>query len=471
MSAPVNRLASGILTDPVIKSPDANAYLLSVTLNEQLDQEGVKAWLQTVTGLIEQLEATLENGKRVATVNVSFAASFFTSASGAPRFGLSADQAPVELATRPFLPALDGIPRVAGDVLFYIMCTSEAAFATFESGLSATHGTAIVADALERGFQRHDGREQFGFRDGQRNIPTAQRPEVVFLDADRSPEEPAWMAGGSYLAYLKVRQDLAAMAAKSEPEQEAMIGRRKADGSRLDLAPGTPVIGEGPFESETCPVNSHVRKAGPRGALHDETGIFRRGVPYLTLNPDGTQDAGLQFVSFQRSLEEFAAIFTRWVTNPNFPHEGAGPDALLASEMITIEKAGFFFSPPRDRRFVGASIFDASPPDPCAFGRIVVQKQLVDENNAPVLAELGNIEFQALQEGQPVGTTFTTDSTGRAISPPVPREVPLTVHEVQPPPGFQAQANDTAVTLTKARQLVTIVNHRTHEGPAPVYTG
>lgn len=260
------------------------------------------------------------------------------------------------------------------------------------------------------------------------------------------------------------------MAAKSEAEQESIIGRRKADGSRLDLPPSTLIAQEAPFEGSACPVGAHVRKAGPRGALHDQTRIFRRGVPYLTLNPDGTEDAGLQFVSYQRSLGEFAAIFTRWMTNPNFPQEGAGPDALLANGLITIEKAGFFFSPPRDRRYIGAPIFDPPPPDPCAVGRVVVQKHLVDENRAPVLAELGNIEFQVLQEGQPVGATFTTDSTGRAVSPPVPRATALVVHEVQPPPGFQ-QAPDTPVTLTKARELVTIVNQRTHEGPGPIYTG
>jgi hypothetical protein len=115
MSAPANRLATGILPDPVIRSPNANAYLLAVTLNEQLDQEGVMTWLTTVTELVDQLQSTLEDGKRVATVNVSFAASFFTTAAGTPRFGLTPGQIPVELATPPFLPTLEGIGRGGGD--------------------------------------------------------------------------------------------------------------------------------------------------------------------------------------------------------------------------------------------------------------------------------------------------------------------------------------------------------------------
>jgi Dyp-type peroxidase family len=469
MSAPVNRLATGILPDSVIRTPAANATLLTVTLSEQLTNETVKAWLTDVTGLVSTLEGTVEGGRRVATVNVAFAGSFFQSAPGVGRFGLAAEQIPVELATQPVLAALTGVAPVTGDILFYIMSTSEAAVATFKAGLSATHPAAIVADSEEVGFQRHDHREQFGFRDGMRNIPSAERPEVVFLDPERSPEEPAWTAGGSYVAYLKIRQDLTAMQGKSVAEQEQMIGRRKADGSRLDLPEGTVVAQEGPFEGTACPAAAHIRKAGPRGTLHDGTRIFRRGVPYLTLNPDGTDETGLQFVSYQRSLDEFATIFGRWMTNPSFPAPGAGDDSLLASGVITIEKAGFFFSPPKDARFIGASIFDAPPVDPCGVGRIVVQKELLDQNGQPVLSELGGISFQVLQAGQPVGGEFRTDSTGRAVSELVPRGTALTVHEVSPPEGFEEPA-DTEVTLQKARTLVRVVNHQ-KPGGEPHYTG
>jgi hypothetical protein len=105
------------------------------------------------------------------------------------------------------------------------------------------------------------------------------------------------------------------------------------------------------------------------------------------------------------------------MTNPSFPEPGTGTDSLISSGVITIEKAGFFFSPPKYPRFIGASIFDPPPVDPCSVGRIVVQKELLDQNGQPVLSELGGIAFQILQGGQPVGTEFTTDSTGHAVSP------------------------------------------------------
>ena len=63
MSAPVNRLATGILPDSVIRTPDANATLLSVALSEQLTNETVKAWLINVTELVSTLEGTVEDGR------------------------------------------------------------------------------------------------------------------------------------------------------------------------------------------------------------------------------------------------------------------------------------------------------------------------------------------------------------------------------------------------------------------------
>jgi Dyp-type peroxidase family len=468
MSAPANRLATGVLPDAVIRDPNTNAYLIAVTLSPELSAAGVQTWLTDVTALIEQLEEPDPDGVEVATVCTAFSPTFFLT-DGQPRFGLAATQISAGLASPPEIPALTAAASEVGDVLFYVMSLSEARVAVFEQGLSGTRSAGLTAVTVELGFQRASGREAFGFLDGLRNAQ-GQRREIAFVDPDISPEEPAWATGGSYLTYIKIRQNLEAMAQKSEAEQDALIGRRRTDGSRLDLPEDTPVDQEGPFEGTGCPVGAHIRKAGPRGALHDETKIFRRGVPYLTLNPDGTLDTGLQFVSFQRSLAEFAVIFGRWMTNPNFPTEGAGEDSLIAQGLITIEKSGFFFAPPSDPRYIGAGIFDPPAVDPCTVGEIVVQKQLLDRNGHPILSELGGISFEVRKEGAAVGGQFTTDPTGRAISPPVPRGVALVVHEVSPPTGFQ-QAEDASITLTSARELVTIVNHQTPEGPGPVYSG
>jgi Dyp-type peroxidase family len=468
MSLTAAQLAPGILPDAVIRDAAADAYLIGVTLQPQLGTGEVQSWLQTVTGLIEQLEASSDGQSRQATACVAVGASFFL-AGGNPRFGLLADSVPVELANPPELPALATVTTAGADVLFYVMATSAAAVAEFERGLAQTHPTAIASTWTENGFQRSDRRELSGYRDGLRNVPADERERVIFLDGDE-PEEPAWTEGGSYMAYIKVSQNLDAMAAKAEAEQNQLIGRRKTDGSRLDLPEGTAIGQEGEFDGDACPASAHVRKVGPRGALHDAIKVFRRGVPYLTLNPDGSADGGLQFVSFQRSLENFGVIFTRWMTNPNFPAPGTGPDALLAQNLITFEKYGLFFAPPRDDRYIGASIFDPPAPDPCATGIVVVKKRLIDQNGQPVLAELGGIGFEIHDtNGNVVGAEFKTDSSGKAVSPPVPRGTQLVVHEMSPPPGFQ-QAEDVPVTIAKARQRVVVTNREAPEGN-PVYSG
>jgi hypothetical protein len=113
---------------------------------------------------------------------------------------------------------------------------------------------------------------------------------------------------------------------------------------------------------------------------------------------------------------------------------------------------------------------DPPPVDPCTIGHVVVEKQLLARNGQPILSELGGISFEVKREGATVGGQFSTDSSGRAISPPLPRGVALVVHEISPPTGFQ-QAEDVSVTLTAARELITIVNHQSPEGPPPIYTG
>jgi deferrochelatase/peroxidase EfeB len=466
MSLPEKFQAPGVLPDAVIRDPNANAYLFGIDLTTDLDAAGVQQWLTGLTQLVGILQQPDAGGVRRATAVVAFGPSFFGPANQ-PRFGISPGAVPAGFVSPPPLDALNALPSAAADVLIYVMSTSEATVAAFELGLSSSRGTGLLSVAVECGFQRQDHREPFGFLDGLRNPKGADRTSVVFIDRDLSPEEAFWVEGGSYLVYMKITQNIAAMAALPQSQQESIIGRRKTDGSRIDLPAGTPIAQEGAFADDTCPVNAHIRKTGPRGPLHDETRIFRRGVPFTTINTDGSVDAGLQFVSFQGSLAAFAVIFERWMTNINFPVSGTGADTLQAQSLITIDKAGTFFVPPADSRYIGAGVFDPVPTDPCTLGSIVVQKQLVDTNGQPVLSELGGIAFQILDSNtrQPIGPVFMTDSTGRAVSPDVPRGAPLVVHEVAPPTGFQ-QAADVPLTLASCRQLITITNSEV-PGPNP----
>jgi Dyp-type peroxidase family len=117
-------------------------------------------------------------------------------------------------------------------------------------------------------------------------MPRTDRLEVIFVHRDRRDlDEPAWADGGSYMAYMKIRQFPDAFAGLPTEQQDAAIGRRR-DGSRLDLAEQTHPEDEPSEPAVGLPANSHVRKTGPRGP-HDDTQIFRRGLPYLETTSDG----------------------------------------------------------------------------------------------------------------------------------------------------------------------------------------
>ncbi len=460
----------GMLPDEVIRDHRAEAMFVFASLRADLDRTGVENWLRRATELVSDLTDPVR-GDSVASVAVGLGPTFFVTGTS-PRFGLE-QKLPVGLASPPLVPGVADPAAAAHDVLFYIMTTSEAAAAWFIEGLSGTRSLGLVRTTVERGFQREDGRELSGFKDGVRNVPGSARRRVAFVNRDLAPDEPHWTEDGTYMAYLKVRQDLDRFNALPVGEQEQIIGRRKPDGSRLDLQAGTDPRTEGEFTAPSPTPNSHVRKTGPRGALHDRTLIFRRGVPYLNLREDGSLDGGLQFVSFQSSLDAFEVMLNKWAFNPDFPTARSGPDRLFAEGYATIEKAGFYFVPPRDDRFIGAGIFDAPPTAgrPRGSGRLVIRKRVIDASGTRVLAEVGGIGFQVFQAdtNQPVGEAFTTDSAGHAVSPDVPLNTSLVLREVITPNHLE-QMPEQAITVTQKRQLVRLDN-RVRPGPAPGYGG
>jgi Dyp-type peroxidase family len=465
---------TGIRPNDIIKDARADAFLFLVDLKPDLDAAGAQAFLQALTAAKHGLEADLPRIGQVATSVVALGPSFFL-ASGASRFGLDG-KLPADFNRLPEVPGVEDAAAGQHDLLVYVMSTSEAAVADFERALAATGALSFAV--VERGFQRRDHHELFGFRDGIRNVAADERPHVIYVSRDEAPDEPVCSEDGSYLAYLKIEQHPEAMAALAEPEQEAVVGRDK-DGRRLDLEAGVAAGDEPEFSGDDPPASSHVRKAGPRGALHDSTLIFRRGVPYVDLHEDGTAEAGLQFVSFQRSLDYFDTIFNRWMSNDAFPVAGTGVDRLLGpggggQPLVSIHKAGFYFVPPADPEFIGACLFKPTPPPPHprGDGRIVLRKSAVDANGQRIKAELGGAVFQVFRadDGAQVTEPFTTDSAGHATSPDtIPLNVEVVVREVQPPTPDTTFAEEPHVTLTQKAQKVDVVNRVT--SPVSGYNG
>lgn len=450
------RQARGVLPRPkdwVMSDPRSDGLFIFVRLRPDIDPAAVVAWLARVQQLIEQLRAAVDDeGRRLATVAAGFGTSFFIR-DGQSRF--SGVELPAGLA-QPTTVAPPGEP-IQGDVIFYLMTLSEAVAARFLTGLWDTKPD-VAALSVERGFRRPDDTEVFGFKDGVRNVARSDRPEIVFVNPTRHPEEPWWAEDGTYLTYMRIAQHLDAFAALDQAAQERMIGRA-ADGRRLDLPkPGHPKD-EPDFSGAEPPPACHVRKSGPRGAVRDQTTIFRRGLPFVEAGPDGNLRVGMHFVSFQASLDQFRVVFDRWMMNPDFPHQGAGQDVLFAGGFVTIERWGFFFVPPHTDDPIGAVMFQPKPrKEKPKTGRVAVRKRVLDQNSTELMVDLAGFRFRVLDvNGQQVGGEFQTDAAGHGLSDELPTDAAYKLEELPPPAPFTPQPPLDFV-LQSAREVVRVDN-------------
>ena len=152
-------------------------------------------------------------------------------------------------------------------------------------------------------------RNLMGFKDGTNNILAEDRAaldEFVWV-ADR--DQPAWLAGGSYLVVRKIEMLIEAWDRVRLAEQETIFGRTKRAGAPLSGGGEFTVPDFGAHAGDAPVIDgaAHVRLAHPSN--NGGTRILRRGYNYVDgNNPYGRLDAGLLFISYQRSVEQFVAL-------------------------------------------------------------------------------------------------------------------------------------------------------------------
>ncbi|MBX6750069.1 MAG: deferrochelatase/peroxidase EfeB [Micromonosporaceae bacterium] len=152
-------------------------------------------------------------------------------------------------------------------------------------------------------------RNLLGFKDGTRNILAEETDELdrhVWSDG----EGQAWFAGGTYLVTRKIQMLIESWDRARLEEQEAIIGRTKGEGAPLsggseytppDFAMHSTAGGH------AIPDDSHIRLAHPD--FNNGQRILRRGYNYVEGNNNlGQISAGLFFISFQRSPQQFIDI-------------------------------------------------------------------------------------------------------------------------------------------------------------------
>ncbi|AUY54304.1 iron uptake transporter deferrochelatase/peroxidase subunit [Streptomyces sp. CB01881] len=251
-------------------------------------------------------QVALDAGPCSLTLTFGFGATLFDKA------GL-ADQRPAALEPLPSFPA-DALDPARGDGdLFVQICADDALVAVHALRVLQRQAAGTAALRWQSaGFARTPGaatrqitgRNLMGQVDGTNNPKPGEDDFAAKVFCAAGGDQPAWLAGGSYLVFRRIRMLLDNWEALPLDRQERVIGRRKSDGAPLSAAPGssefTPadLAAQGPDGSLAIPADAHVRVAAP--AANGGAAMLRRGFSYHDgLLADGSPDAGLLFLAFQ----------------------------------------------------------------------------------------------------------------------------------------------------------------------------
>ncbi|GHI06496.1 peroxidase [Streptomyces cellostaticus] len=214
--------------------------------------------------------------------------------------------------------ALDPLPDFSSDQLdkarsdgdLWVQIGADDALVAFHAlrAIQKDAGSAARVRWQMNGFNRTPGatahpmtaRNLMGQLDGTRNPKPADADfdKRIFVPASG---EPAWMANGSYAVVRRIRMLLDDWEKLSLTAQEAVIGRRKADGAPLSGGGETTPMDLEKADAKgeyVVPINAHARITRP-----DRNGgaaMLRRPFSYHDgIDAAGTPDAGLLFVCWQ----------------------------------------------------------------------------------------------------------------------------------------------------------------------------
>jgi deferrochelatase/peroxidase EfeB len=291
------------------------------------------------------------------TITFGFGPSLFQTAEGVDRFGL-ASRRPAELVELPHFPGdMLEDARTGGDLCIQACADDpQVAVHAIRNLSRIAFGRAAIRWS-QLGFGRTSStstsqatpRNLFGFKDGTANIKaeeTAAVTEHLWVDGT---DGPAWLTGGSYLVARRIRMTIETWDRTSLREQETVIGRTKGEGAPLSggtefTEPDFALAGRA--DRPLIDAAAHVRLAHP-----DQNAgirILRRGYNFVDGNDSlGRLDAGLFFISFQRTPASFTTVQLNLARN----------DAL--NEYLRHVGSALFAVPPGAAKgsYVGAGLF------------------------------------------------------------------------------------------------------------------
>ncbi|MDQ0995887.1 deferrochelatase/peroxidase EfeB [Phyllobacterium ifriqiyense] len=196
-------------------------------------------------------------------------------------------------------------------------------------------------------------RNFLGFRDGTANPDgndAALMDQLVWV---RQSDEPSWAQAGTYQVVRIIRNFVERWDRTPLAEQEAIIGRKKANGAPFG---GTaefdvPDYSNDP-EGKVTALDAHIRLANKRTKTSDENRILRRPFNYSNgVSKSGQLEQGLLFICYQADLEKGFITVQRQL------------DGEPLEEYIKPIGGGFFFTlpgPANEDDFVGRTLLEAS---------------------------------------------------------------------------------------------------------------
>jgi deferrochelatase/peroxidase EfeB len=290
-------LAAGTsATIPVYAGTGQDAY--SDTTGSVTTDDSLEAW---------------QLGPERLTLTVGFGPGLFTK-DGKDRYGL-AGKRPAQLVE---------LPRFVGDELdasqsdgdLFLQACADDPQVAFHAVRSIARIAPDVATLrwTQVGFSPANTggtpRNLMGFKDGTMNSnvhPPANLNTTVWAGS----ESPAWMQGGSYLVYRRIRITLEHWDRLNPSLQEQVVGRSKLSGAPLGQHTEFDTLDLDKMTSDgtaAIPVNAHVRLAAPQ--TNDGAVILRRAfsynngtTPFVERWPPWRQaleyDSGLLFLAYQ----------------------------------------------------------------------------------------------------------------------------------------------------------------------------
>ena len=299
------------------------------------------------------------------TLTFGFGATLFTR-DGIDRFGI-AKRRPDALIDLPRFNGDQLVKEKSGGDLCIQACANDAqvAFHAVRQLARLANGKAHIK-WVQAGFlsQPGDGttaRNLMGFRDGTNNPPTRD-PASMDKFVWAGEEGPAWMRGGTYTVFRRIRITLEHWDNTEVSFQEAVFGRHKYSGAPLGKQKEFDAIDFHASDAHGNPVvpdNSHVRLSNRE--QNNGMQLLRRSYSYndganvyVERWPPWRQeleyDAGLLFVAHQRDPRSaFVPINARLAASD------------LMNQFTTHIGSAIFALPPGAKQgsFIGAGLFEA----------------------------------------------------------------------------------------------------------------